>query len=67
MQLADEDLSDAVRRDRELRDLRERADASVRSTGLGEQCKSTRRGMRWVFVILTSRSFILGESDPSVV
>ena len=33
MQLADEDLSDAVRRDRELRDLRERADASVREHG----------------------------------
>jgi len=30
MQLADEDRSDAVRRDRRLRDRRERADASVR-------------------------------------
>ncbi len=29
------------------------------STGLGEQCKSSRRGMRWVFIILTSRSFFL--------
>ena len=37
------------------------------STGLGEQCKSTRRGMRWVFIILTSRSFFLGESDPSLL
>ena len=52
MQLADEDRSDAVRRDRPLRDRRERADPSVRSTGLGEQCKSTRRGMRWVFIII---------------
>ncbi len=63
MQLADEDRSDSVRRDRLLRDSLERANASVRSTGLGEQCKSTRRGMRWVFIILTSRSFFLGESD----
>ncbi len=39
------------------------------STGLGEQCTSIRRGMRWVFIILTSSSFFLGvsESDPSVV
>ena len=42
----------------------ERADASVRSTGLGEHCKSTRHGMRWLFFILTSRSFFLGESNP---
>ncbi len=34
------------------------------STGLGEQCKPTRHGMRWVFIILTSRSFFLGESGP---
>jgi hypothetical protein len=67
MQLAGEDRSDAVRRDRRLRDRRERADASVRSTGLGEHCKSTRRGMRWVFIILTSSSFFLGESYLSVV
>ncbi len=33
MQLADEDLSDAVRRDRGPRDRRERADASVREHG----------------------------------
>ncbi len=33
MQLADEDRSDAVRRDRRLRDRRERADASVREHG----------------------------------
>ncbi len=65
MQLADEERSDSVRRDRRLRDRRERADASVWSTGLREHCKSSRRGMRWVFVILTSRSFFLvGESDP---
>ena len=65
MQLADEDRSDAVRRDRRLRDRRERADASGRSTGLGEHCKSTRRGMRWVFIILTSRSFFLGKPSRS--
>ena len=35
------------------------------NTGLVEQCKSTRRGMRWVFTILTSRSFFLGE--PSLI
>jgi hypothetical protein len=64
MQLADEERSDAVRRDRRLRDRRERADASVWRTGLGEQCKSTRCGMRWVFIILTTRSFFLGESNP---
>ncbi len=64
MQLAYEDRSDSVLRDRRLRDRRERADASVRSTGLGEYCKSTRRGMRWVFMILTSNSFFLGESSP---
>ncbi len=65
MQLADEDRSDAVtvQRDQRLRDRRERADASVRSTGLGEYCKSIQRGMRWVFIILTSRSFFLGESS----
>ncbi len=33
MQLADEDRSYAVRRDRRLRDHRERADASVREQG----------------------------------
>ncbi len=33
MQLADEDRSDAVRRDRRLRDRRERADASVPKHG----------------------------------
>ena len=65
MQLADEDRSDSVQRDRRLRDRWERADASVRSAGLGEHCKSTRRGMRWVFIILTSRSFFIGESNPS--
>jgi hypothetical protein len=36
-----------------------------RSTGLGEQCKSTRRGMRWVFIILTSLPFFFGE--PSLI
>jgi hypothetical protein len=35
-QLADEGRSDAALRNRRLRDRRERADASVRSTGLGE-------------------------------
>ena len=66
MQLVDEDRSDAVRWDRRLRDRRERAYASVRtrSTGLGEYCKSTGRGMSWVFIILTSRSFYLGEPGP---
>ncbi len=29
----------------------------VWSTGLGEHCKSTRRGVRWVFIILTSRIY----------
>jgi hypothetical protein len=33
MQLADEDRSDAVRRDQQLRDRWERADASVREHG----------------------------------
>ncbi len=61
MQLANEDRSDAVRRDRRLRDCRSRLTRQSGSTGLGVQCKSTRRGMRWVFIILTSRSFILGE------
>jgi hypothetical protein len=37
---------------------------SVGSTGLREQCRSTRRCMFWVFIILTSLSFFL---DPSVV
>ncbi len=44
-------------RDRLLRNSRERADASVRGTGLGEYCKC-----RWVFIFLTSRSFLLGKS-----
>ncbi len=34
------------------------------STGLEVQCKPTRRGMRWVFIFLTSCSFFLGESGP---
>ncbi len=67
MQLADEDRSDSVRRDRRLRDRRERANASVQSAGLREHCKSTRRCMRWVFIFLTSRSFFLGESKRSSV
>ncbi len=61
MQLADEGRSDAVRRDRRLRDRRSGPTRQSGSTGLGEQCKSTRRGMRWVLMILTSRSFFLGE------
>ena len=44
MQLADEDRSDAVRRDRRLRDRMERADASVREHGTRKavQVNSTR-------------------------
>ncbi len=61
MQLADEDLSDAMRRDLRLRDRRSRPTRQSGITGLGVQCKSTRRGMRWVFIILTSRSFFLGK------
>jgi hypothetical protein len=37
------------------------------STGLGEKCKSTRRGVRWVFIILTIRSFVSCESNRSSV
>jgi hypothetical protein len=33
--------------------------------GVPVQCRSTRRGMCWVFIILTSRSFFLGE--PSLI
>jgi hypothetical protein len=45
MQLVDEDRSDAVRRDRRLRDRRERADASVREhvTGRAVSRRSTGR------------------------
>ena len=64
MQLADEGRSDAVRRDRRLRDRRSGPTRQSGSTGLGVQCKSTRRGMRWVFIILTSRSFFLGKPSP---
>ena len=35
------------------------------STGLGVQCKSTRRGMCWVFIILTSCSFFLGKPSQT--
>ncbi len=28
----------------------------TRQSGLGEQCKATQRGMRWVCLVLTSRS-----------
>ena len=35
------------------------------STGLGVQYKSTRRGMRWVFIILTSCSFFLGKPSQT--
>ena len=61
MQLANEGRSDAVRRDRRLRDRRSGPTRQSGSTGLGVQCKTTRRGMRWVFIILTSRSFFLGK------
>ena len=61
MQLADEDRTDAVRRDRRLRNRRSEPTRHSGSTGLGVQCKSTGRGMRWVFIILTSRSFFLGK------
>ena len=65
MQLADEDRSDAVRRDRRPRDRRSGATRQSVGTGLGVQCKSTRRGMRWVFIILTSRSFFLGKPSKT--
>ena len=47
MQLADEDRSDSVRRDRRLRDRRERADTSVREHGTRKalQVNSTRHAM----------------------
>ncbi len=47
MQLADEDRSDAVRRDRRLRDRLERADASVREHGTRRavQVNSTRHAL----------------------
>ncbi len=65
MQLADEDRSDAVRRDRRLRDRRERADASVLEHGTQRamQVNSTRHALG--IFILTSRSFFLGE--PSLI
>ncbi len=50
-----------MRRDRRLRNSRRGPTRQSGSTGLGEQCKSTRHGMRWVFIILTSRSFFLGK------
>ncbi len=55
-QLADEGWSDTVQRDRRLRDRRERADASVRSTGLGRLPRASRCSMRCLFIALTSRS-----------
>ena len=58
MQLADEDQSDAVRRDRRSRDRRERADASVRSTGLGVATSASRRGMCKVIGLTNSCSFL---------
>ncbi len=51
--------SDTVLRDLGLRDRRERADASMRSTVLGECSKSVDAACAWVFIILTSRSFFL--------
>ncbi len=66
MQLVDEDRSDAVRRDRRLRNHRERADASVRSTGLGVATSASRRGMCKV-IGLTNRCFFLPEADSVTV
>jgi hypothetical protein len=52
----------AVRQDiRRPRDRRSGARRQSKSTGLGVQCKSTRRGMCRVFIILTSCSFFLGK------
>ena len=56
--------SRATGRDRRPRYCRSGAGRQSGSTGHGVQCTSTRRGMRWVFIILTSSSFFLGESDP---
>ena len=50
-----------MRRDRRLRDRRSGATRQSGSMGLGVQCTSTRCGMRWVFIILTSCSFFLGK------
>ncbi len=51
---------------RRLRDRRERADASIRSTGRGEHCKSTRRGM-CKFIGLTNRCSFLEEANRESV
>ncbi len=58
----DEGRSDTVIRDRRLRYRRELADASVQSMGLGECRKQVDAASAGVFIILTSRSFLLGES-----
>ncbi len=56
MHLADEDRSDTVRRDRE------RADASVRSTGLRVATSASRHGMCKV-IGLTNRCSFLPEAN----
>ncbi len=48
-QLADEGRRDNVLRDQRLRDRRERADASVRSTGLGG-CKPVDVACAWILL-----------------
>ncbi len=61
MQLADEDQSDAVRRADDYATAWSGPTRQSGSTGLRVQCKSTRRSMCRVFIILTSRSFFLGK------